>query len=419
MKRRSGPLLAPLGLLLLVSGCLLPPPPLDEASANAELERDEAHLIKQALEAQRRLNQSGLLYEDPRLEQYLAEVAIKVAGSRLAAAGITPDVRVVGDVDMNAFSYPNGVLYLHTALLARMENEAQLATVIGREYAHVLHRHTLIAHRERKTNASLLAATGLAGSMVQGGGIANMMLRAGSASSIAGFSHLREVAADRLGLEMMAAAGYDLDQAPRLFERTIEYQKEVGAQKATASSIFVLSTTAHVQARISGYRKLIASEYAELSADSNRWVGEARFRGAVRGAVVRQARLELDGGRFRSAEVTIRPVLARDGADAEAWAVLGEALEQQSRRGLDGTLAEASDEAYRKAVALDGGLVPAHRALGLSLYRRVRSGVDVETSREALLHLRRYLQLAPGASDRAYIRHYIDELEGSSRGGRP
>ncbi len=78
----------------------------------------------------------------------------------------------------------------------------------SREYAHVIGKHMLIDHREKRATASLLAAAGLAGSMSQAGSAANLLLKAGSASSMAGFSHLCEVESDRIGLEMMDAAGY-------------------------------------------------------------------------------------------------------------------------------------------------------------------------------------------------------------------
>ena len=52
-------------------------------------------------------------------------------------------VRVIEDPTLNAFAYPHGSIYIHTGLLARMENEDELATVLGHEMTHVEDRHML------------------------------------------------------------------------------------------------------------------------------------------------------------------------------------------------------------------------------------------------------------------------------------
>ena len=62
-------------------------------------------------------------------------------------------VRVIEDPTLNAFAYPHGSLYVHTGLLARMENEDQLATVFGHEMTHVENRHMLRYRAQRPQQA--------------------------------------------------------------------------------------------------------------------------------------------------------------------------------------------------------------------------------------------------------------------------
>ena len=52
-------------------------------------------------------------------------------------------VRVVSDPGVNAFTFGGGLLYVHAGLIARMENEAQLAMVLAHEIAHVTEGHVV------------------------------------------------------------------------------------------------------------------------------------------------------------------------------------------------------------------------------------------------------------------------------------
>ena len=52
-------------------------------------------------------------------------------------------VRVVPDIDPNAAALPDDRIYLTTGILARVENEAQLAMVLGHEIGHVIEKHAL------------------------------------------------------------------------------------------------------------------------------------------------------------------------------------------------------------------------------------------------------------------------------------
>jgi len=81
------------------------------------------------------------LYPDPALQSY-----IQTLGKRLAATSERPNLpwtfRVVDDPAVNAFAVPGGFVYVTRGILAHMNNEAQLATVVGHEIGHVPARHT-------------------------------------------------------------------------------------------------------------------------------------------------------------------------------------------------------------------------------------------------------------------------------------
>ena len=108
----------------LASGCITPQAvPVNEALRACE---DEQMLWRRVEKEQEVLDSSGLLYQDPDLENYLNRITKK-----LQVNSIAPEfqfkIKVLKDPNLNAFAFPNGVIYLHTGILSRMDNEAQLS----------------------------------------------------------------------------------------------------------------------------------------------------------------------------------------------------------------------------------------------------------------------------------------------------
>src|SRR6185503_9608495 len=88
----------------------------DETALWAAAEQEEAALLKKARP-----------YDDPVLEEYLTRVGDRLAG------GATFKLIVLRDPTLNAFAMPNGRVYVHTGLLGRLDNESQLAMILGHE----------------------------------------------------------------------------------------------------------------------------------------------------------------------------------------------------------------------------------------------------------------------------------------------
>ena len=109
----------------------------------------------QAEEEEDKLAKTGDVHDDPSLVQYLERIAARVL-PREGKAAEGPAIRVIvfRDPTLNAFAMPNGRVYLHTGLLARVENEAQLAAVMAHELTHVTDRHALTVQRETRTRRS-------------------------------------------------------------------------------------------------------------------------------------------------------------------------------------------------------------------------------------------------------------------------
>ena len=141
-------------VVLLSAGCSSHLPPLNTSGQAFTPASDEALLWERATREHRKLSASSGLLRDPVLEEYLVDVAHHLLPPGTLDAGVSPSIHVLINPSLNAFAYPTGAIYVHSGLLARLENEAQLATVLAHEIAHIVHRHA-IRHLRQERNKDL------------------------------------------------------------------------------------------------------------------------------------------------------------------------------------------------------------------------------------------------------------------------
>lgn len=139
------------------------------------------------------------LYRDPRISQY-----VETIGQRLAAQSRRPNVpytfQVVDDSGVNAFATMGGFIYVNTGLLKLADNEAELASVMGHEIAHVAAKHSLKQAKEMAIASGLAGAAGVNRNLLINIGVELALRRPHSRQA--------EYEADQLGLENLRQAGY-------------------------------------------------------------------------------------------------------------------------------------------------------------------------------------------------------------------
>lgn len=171
----------------------------------------------------------GLVLHDAGLQAYLDSVGEQVIGDRAIPQNVQFRFRALRDPMVNAFALPNGSVYVTTGLLALLENEAQLAGVLGHETAHVFERHPYLENRSVRRKALTMNVLGAAGSWAPiGPGVGaafGAAIWAGAElssvvliASVYGYSREMEQQADSDGLDAMVAAGYDPHAMARAFE---------------------------------------------------------------------------------------------------------------------------------------------------------------------------------------------------------
>jgi predicted Zn-dependent protease len=129
---------------------------------------------------------------------------IEQIGLRLARTSARPDLpytfQVVNDRSINAFATMGGFVYVNTGLVTAADNEAELASVIAHEIAHISARHAVNRLRDLALSQGLMTAAGLQEST---------LVRLGVELAVnLPMSREAELEADSLGLRNLIQAGY-------------------------------------------------------------------------------------------------------------------------------------------------------------------------------------------------------------------
>lgn len=184
--------------VLLLSHCAQVP--LDRSEVSEPLpSQDEIAL---GVEAHQAVLQEYALVDDPALQAYVDAVGQRLA-RQSPRANLAWHFIVLDSSDVNAFSLPDGHVYLSRGILPYLNSEAELAAVIGHEIGHVTARHGL---RQRDTPAG----TG-PGSVLAPDADAQAdapLLRALAQARVTGYGREHELEADRLGAGYLASSGY-------------------------------------------------------------------------------------------------------------------------------------------------------------------------------------------------------------------
>jgi predicted Zn-dependent protease len=148
------------------------------------------------------------VYNNTALESYVNDV-----GQQLVSVSdrnsISYEFHVVDMPFLNAFALPGGYIYITRGLLAELDNEAQLASVLGHEIGHVCARHSASQLSEQLAFQVLTIAA-----MAAPGTREMAPVTAALTQSITlGYSREKEFEADAMGLAYMYRAGYDPIQA--------------------------------------------------------------------------------------------------------------------------------------------------------------------------------------------------------------
>jgi predicted Zn-dependent protease len=370
-------------------------PPLEGSQARLVLSEDESRTWKTAEELENKIGKAGILYQNPGLENYLNSTAEKLVPEPILPKGVRIRVKVIQSPFLNAMALPNGTIYLHTGILARIDNEAQLATILGHELVHFTHRHAIQEIRGAESKSAIARATQITLTIVSGrlGYLIGEAADVWALASVRGYSRELETEADTVGLKLLVMAGYDPKEAPQVFEH-LRSELDQAVKEP-----FFFGTHPQLQERIDNYRALLQTRYSQEASEVGRISNATQFFDQTAQLLLDNAVLDLDIRRFKTARAAIDKHLRRRPSTAHAYFLLGEVHRRSGAS--EASVAEAT-AAYQEAVRRDPSYADPHRELGL-LFRKQNHNEEARTEFE------QYLRLNPHAVDKPIILGYLTE----------
>jgi predicted Zn-dependent protease len=167
------------------------------------------------------------VYNDPALQQYISSV-----GMKLVTQAHRPDLpwtfTVVDEPAVNAFALPGGFIYITRGILPFLQNEAELAGVIGHEIGHVDARHSAEAYSKQLGAGLGLAVAGIFAPSTQplqgvaGAGLQVLFLKYGREA---------ELEADGLGVGYESGAGWDPHGVPNMLNTLARLDEADGSRR--------------------------------------------------------------------------------------------------------------------------------------------------------------------------------------------
>jgi predicted Zn-dependent protease len=380
------------------------------------LKDKEQRLIEESQELNGYFERQSLLVTDPSVVELVAGV-----GRSLAPPPTDGYVQyrffVLRDPSPNAFALPNGDIYMHTGMLARLSDTAQLAAILAHEVNHVAGHHSIVNFRA--ANKKIVAGMVLTGVLGGLGSVISTTL----AASMYGFSRELEQEADDHAVPMMIASPYDAQALPEIYGVLARDFEGVTPRMAT-----IWSTHPQLEARAARTREQVADapsgrrDTADFDAivfpirtmTIRDYIQDDYPRTAVALAENLAARypeqpelVQLTG----DAWVAMGPLTEFDDADLSNRERMRNAnrrvtrtRQERAARLLETPEGQAAlrenlgraRSAYERALELDANFAPAHRGLGEVAER-------LGEPRAAAAAYVEYLRKLPDASDRAVI----------------
>ena len=211
-----------------------------------------------------RIEASGALYDVPEVRRYVEWVGTALV-PEWARQALDVRFEVIEDPEPNALALPDGTILVHTGLLAAVENDAQLAAILGHEVAHVTQYHAARGHKKGEIAGFLSGMGGVVLDAAEFDGAGEVFLALGLSLSLdlagslatSGYGQAFEEQADRVGLRYVVEAGFEpmaASEAWRLLE-------DAGARRPEGGAPYFYASGANLKARRQGFENEIRLRY--------------------------------------------------------------------------------------------------------------------------------------------------------------
>jgi predicted Zn-dependent protease len=215
MKRRLA--VVPISSLVLAGALALVP---SGCARNPVTGKNELSLVSESQEIEmgkqsaQQVAQTIGYYEDPQVQDYVSQIGMKIAKAS-ERPNLPWEFHVVNDASVNAFALPGGFIYVTRGLMTAINDEAELATVVGHEIGHVTNRHSV-----QQISKAQVAQLGLGLGSVLSSDIARVAGLASQGLSVLFLKYSRDAEnqADMAGFRYALNQNYDVREMTKVFE---------------------------------------------------------------------------------------------------------------------------------------------------------------------------------------------------------
>lgn len=388
---------------------------------------DQLYLVENAVEHEEFFARRGLRYHDPVIQEIVDRVAATVVPTPIDDY-VRYRVNLVRDPSPISFSLADGQIYIHTGLLARLQNESQLAAVLAHEAHHVAAHHHIKANRARRSKAKATGVGAFAVDLfIPLSGIVSYLTTSFAHAARTEFTNEMELEADAACMELIENAGHPAAAAMNALERIMQdpelsmpsllsswttyealsvrrnaLQQRLGvsaslAQKSDASERPLLLRQV-IEMTIDDYIRLDRAGTAIELADTLIEVQPDAFLFAAKGDayVALGPRPVRDAEELSQREIKRRKFLTR----AE---LLEEIMETDAGQSNFVANRQLAVDAYEQSLQLDENAARAHRGLA-GIY------FDHANYRKSGMHYLRYVKLMPDALDRSLVMEKLQHI---------
>ncbi len=399
----------------------------------------DLEFLDQTKQLDKKFEDQGLVYREPELNAFVNRVGNTLLKSEDQLENVNWQFRVYRDPAVNAFALPNGSIYVFTGLLARVQNEAQLAGILAHEIVHVRNRHGYLSYRSYRKKMLTINILSAVGAYTGGGWGAGVAAQFMLAISVIGYSRELEKEADLTGAQLLAVSPYDA----REMVNALECLKEKDEVDLNGEPFY--GDHPKTKARVAYLNDWVTKSVPQRET-KEAYAGSSKedYRKSVEAVTRHDVELAIDAGLYRTAIalgkqlVEVHPDSSANVTSlADAYAALGprpieptveektgkgkrDARKRRSKLTLqeeEKTLAATAagqelqkanyaeaEKLYRQASELDQNYALAWRGLGELAEKQNQPQPAAEA-------YQKYLALQPAAMDRLLITRRIKTLE--------
>lgn len=339
-----------------------------------------------------RQSQGGDLKILPELSAYVNEVGQKLAA--VSDRRLPYEFTVIDSSVPNAWALPGGKIAVNRGLLAALDNEAELAAVLGHEIVHAAARHGAKSQERGVLLQAGLVAAQIGVAMSDAGAAAGNLLVQGAGLGAAlistKYGRDAELESDLYGMRYMQRAGYDPRGAVTLQEKFVKLSEASGRNQNWLEGLF--ATHPPSPERVARNKATLA-ELGDPGGD----LGQERYAARIRPLLALKPAYDKHDEALALAQ-------KKDFVGAQKLAAEAVRLLPREARfhQLQGDIALAQEQPqralkfYEKAIALDGDYFAAHLGAGVARYK-------LGTGDRGEAELRRSTELLPTAPAFYYL----------------